>query len=66
MDSQTYTVEEVGEILGIGRRLAYEAVRRGEIPSLRLGRRIVVGREALDELLRSGRQRPASVKRGQS
>ena len=36
------TVEETGEALGIGRTTAYEGVRTGEIPSLRIGRRIVV------------------------
>lgn len=38
----TITVEEAARILGIGRSAAYEAVRRHEIPSLRLGRRLVV------------------------
>jgi excisionase family DNA binding protein len=38
----TVTVEEAGELLGISRALAYELVRRGELPSLHLGRRIVV------------------------
>ncbi len=38
----TVTVEEAEAILGIGRSAAYEATRRGEIPSRRLGRRIVV------------------------
>jgi excisionase family DNA binding protein len=39
---------EAGEVLGISRSLAYELVRRGEIPSLRLGRRIVVPVHALE------------------
>ncbi len=34
----TYTVVEVAELLGISRTSAYECVRRGEIPSLTLGR----------------------------
>jgi excisionase family DNA binding protein len=33
----TYDVDEAARILGIGRSAAYEAVRRGEIPSIRLG-----------------------------
>ena len=41
-ERQTLTVEEAAEILGIGRNSAYEAIRRGEIPALRLGRRLVV------------------------
>lgn len=38
----TITVPEAGRLLGIGRDAAYRAAERGEIPSLRLGRRIVV------------------------
>jgi len=38
----TVTVEEAAVILGLGRSAAYEATRRGEIPSRRLGRRIVI------------------------
>lgn len=45
------TVEESGQLLGISRALAYELVRRGTIPSLRLGRRIVVPRHALLNLV---------------
>jgi excisionase family DNA binding protein len=48
----TMSVEEASEALGISRSLAYELVRRGEIPSLRLGRRIVVPVRALEELVR--------------
>jgi excisionase family DNA binding protein len=44
----TLTVEEAGTLLGISRTLAYELVRRGEIPSLRLGRRVVVPVHALE------------------
>jgi excisionase family DNA binding protein len=46
------TVDEVAELFGIGRSTAYEAVRRGDIPSLQLGgRRIVVPVPALAALL---------------
>jgi excisionase family DNA binding protein len=38
----TLTVEQTAKLLGIGRSTAYELVRTGDIPSLRLGRRIVV------------------------
>ena len=50
-ERQTYKVEEAAKILGIGRNLAYELVRSGKIPSLRLGRRIVVPKGAFDRLL---------------
>ena len=46
-----YSVVEVGELLGIGRSKAYELVRSGTIPSLRLGRRIVIPKLALSRFL---------------
>ena len=51
MDKLTYTVTEVAELLGISRTSAYECVHRGEIPSLRLGRRLLVTRAGLEQLL---------------
>lgn len=47
----TITVPEAGDILGIGRDAAYAAASRGEIPTLRLGRRIVVPVPRLLELI---------------
>jgi len=49
----TYTVEEAAQLLGISRNSAYEAVRRSEIPTIRLGRRIVIPRSRLEDLLAS-------------
>ena len=51
MERCTYTVSEVAELLGISRSSAYECVRRGEIPAVVLGRRLVVPRHAVDALL---------------
>lgn len=51
--AQTYTVDEVAEILGIGRNGAYEGVKSGEIPSIRIGKRILVPKAALDRMLAS-------------
>ena len=49
---RTMSVEEAAAALGIGRTTAYELARRGELPgALRLGRRLVVSRTALDRLL---------------
>lgn len=48
----TVTVPEAARILGIGRASAYEGVRTGTIPSLRVtSRKIVVPRAALERLL---------------
>jgi hypothetical protein len=38
----TLTVEEAGFILGIGRSSAYFAARTGDIPTVRIGRRLLV------------------------
>jgi excisionase family DNA binding protein len=45
-------VEELTEYLGIGRQAAYQALRRGQVPCLRLGRRFIIPRAAVDEWLR--------------
>lgn len=46
-----FTVDEAAKFLGIGRAGAYQAVAQGEIPSVRIGRRILVPRQALERLL---------------
>lgn len=49
-----YTVDETRALLGLSRTLVYEAIRRGEIPSIHVGRRILIPRAALERLLESG------------
>jgi excisionase family DNA binding protein len=46
-----WSVEEAGRRLGISRAHAYELIARGEIPHLRLGRRLVVPKRAIEVLL---------------
>lgn len=53
-DRLTVTVEEAASLLHLGRTAAYEAVRRGEIPARRLGRRLVVPVPALLAWLGAG------------
>ncbi|MBI2916487.1 MAG: helix-turn-helix domain-containing protein [Chloroflexi bacterium] len=50
-EAQTMSVEDCARLLGIGRQSAYEAVRRGEVPAIRIGRRLLVPRAALERLL---------------
>jgi excisionase family DNA binding protein len=45
------TVEQTAKLLGISRGLAFAAVRAGEIPHIRIGRRILVSRDALLRLV---------------
>jgi len=47
----TLTVEEAAAALGISRNLAYQAARDGHIPVIRIGRRLLVPRRALEKLL---------------
>ena len=50
-ETLTVTTAEAARLLGISRNLAYEAARRGEIPTIRIGRRILVPLAALERLL---------------
>ncbi|WP_275778961.1 helix-turn-helix domain-containing protein [Paenarthrobacter sp. Y-19] len=50
----TAGVEEVAQILGIGRRQAYEAVKRGDIPAIRLGKRILISTRVVRDMLAAG------------
>ena len=50
-DKLAFSVTEMAELLGIGRSKAYALVRSGTIPSLRLGRRIVIPKLALSRFL---------------
>lgn len=45
------TIEEAAQLMRIGRNSAYEAARRGEIPTVRIGRRLLVPRAALERML---------------
>lgn len=46
-----YTIEEAAHLLGIGRSSAYAAAQRGEIPTIRIGRRLLVPKPAFERLL---------------
>jgi excisionase family DNA binding protein len=59
----TYQIEEAAALLGIGRSRCYEAARTGEIPAIRIGRRLLVPRAALERLLEGTLPKSASVDR---
>lgn len=50
-DKRVVTPLEACKILGIGKNLCYEAIRRGEIPAIRIGKRLLVPMVALERLL---------------
>ena len=51
LERLTVSVPEAARLLGVSRMTAYSAIREGVIPSLRIGRRVLVPRAALDRLL---------------
>ena len=60
VESATMNVEEAAARLGVGRGLAYSLAAKGQLPGvLRLGRRIVISRKALDRFLEASTEKPA-------
>lgn len=51
MERQTITIEELAAILGIHRNTAYRAAKRGEIPTIRVGGRLLVPKAVLIRIL---------------
>ncbi len=45
---------ELMKILGLGRSTIYEGLRTGAIPSVRVGRRFLISKRALEALLAGG------------
>jgi excisionase family DNA binding protein len=56
-DRETYTVEEAGALLGIGRSAAYQAVKSRELPSVKIGKRLLVPKRVLERLLEGANSR---------
>jgi excisionase family DNA binding protein len=54
MQKQTYSVPEAAKILGLNRNSGYDAVKRGEIPVIKIGKRLLVPKVAIERLLQGG------------
>ena len=50
-ERQTLKIEEAAKVLGISRNTAYDAVKTGELPTIKIGRRFLVPRVALERML---------------
>jgi excisionase family DNA binding protein len=48
---RTLTIEEAAKGLGISKASAYEAARTGELPTIKIGKRILVPVVALERML---------------
>jgi excisionase family DNA binding protein len=53
-ERRTLTIDEAAKALGIGRNQAYEAAHRGEIPTIKIGKRLLVPTAALERMLQGG------------
>jgi excisionase family DNA binding protein len=51
LDQPTCSVEELGRVFGISKNPAYEAVKRGDFPSIRVGGRIRIPTAPLRQML---------------
>jgi excisionase family DNA binding protein len=50
-ERRTVSVEQAGRCLGISRGAAYARAKDGTLPTIRLGKRLLVPKAALDKLL---------------
>ena len=48
---EVYTIVEIMEMLNISRGQVYKGIKEGDIPSLKIGKRLLVSKKALDALL---------------
>ena len=60
----TYSIAEAADKLGIGKNQAYEAARRGEIPTIKIGKRVLVPRVPFDRMLEQETTRAADRAEG--
>lgn len=59
----TYNVREAARLLGLSKNSVYQGVFTGEIPHIKVGRRILIPRLALERMLNEV-SRPAGEVRG--
>jgi excisionase family DNA binding protein len=51
MDRLTFTVTEAAELLGVSRGLLYAKVRSGDVRAIKLGRKVVITKATVEQLL---------------
>jgi excisionase family DNA binding protein len=59
-ERKTYTIAESALLLGVGKNQCYDAARAGQIPTVRIGKRILVPKAALDRMLADGARETAA------
>jgi excisionase family DNA binding protein len=51
LECRTIKIEEAARLLGISRNTAYDAAKNGQLPTVKIGKRLLVPTAALDRLL---------------
>ena len=57
----TYTTQEAMEKITVSRNWFYGAVKRGDIPSIKIGRKILIPKKAFDELFNGSSEETADA-----
>ena len=57
-DALVYSVPDAGRLLGLSRATSYMLVSQGVIPAIRLGRRLVVPKIAIERMLAEAGSKP--------
>ena len=60
-ERRTISVEDAGRILGLSRASSYQAAANGELPTIKIGRRLLVSKAALAKLLGEPEPAPSGV-----
>ena len=56
MEKLVYSIQEAADLLGISKSYAYELVRKGTIPVLKLGRKRVIPKEKFNQWINGKRE----------
>lgn len=57
MEKLTFTIREAAEVLNIGISKTYELVRQNILPNIKVGKRIIIPKTALDHWLQNCKAR---------
>ena len=63
-ENLVYNVAQVHQLLGLSRASVYEAIRRHELPVLKIGRRLLVPRAALEHIIAQAGAMPGTSDKG--
>jgi excisionase family DNA binding protein len=64
MQKATLTVDEAALILGVSRNSAYQAARTGELPTIKIGKRLLVPRIAFEKMFEGAGQKVSTEATG--